>query len=140
MKANTVRLVKAADETSDLRPHNAFERLALGRDDMNVDLARAQRCGNFETDEARTDDDRTLRRRSLGDDCPAVRERAEIVDLRRGCARDFQAHRIGAGSDQQSPELVRLAVLELDASLANVEHGDARIEHEVDPLLAVEVG
>ena len=47
MEGDAVRFVKLADKEPNLSSHNAFERLALRRDDINEDSAGAQRCGNF---------------------------------------------------------------------------------------------
>ena len=56
MKHDAVLLVQSPYEASDFRPHNALQRLAFRRDDMDLDSARTQRRGDLQTYEARTND------------------------------------------------------------------------------------
>ena len=42
MEPHTLRLVKCANEGADLRPHHAFERLAIRRHDVDLDAAGTQ--------------------------------------------------------------------------------------------------
>ena len=113
MEHDAVRLVQLANEAADFRAHYAFQRNAFRPDDVHLEPARAQRCRDFEADEARADDQRPLRRRRSGDDGAAVGKRAQVVDLRIRRARDFEADGIGAGRDQQRAELVLFAVLQM---------------------------
>jgi hypothetical protein len=71
-----------------------------GAYDVHVDAARAQRRRDLEADEARTDDRDALCGRGFCDQCPAVREGAQVVDLRIGRAGNRQVHRVGAGREQ----------------------------------------
>ena len=59
---DAVRLVELPDEAADLRPHDALQRRAVGRDDVDLDAARAQRRGDLQADEAGADDDHARRR------------------------------------------------------------------------------
>ena len=140
VKRHPVRLVHVADEAADVRPHHAFQRHALGRDDIDVDPARAQRRRDLEPDEARADDDHASRRRGFGDDRPAVGERAQIEDLRIGRARNRESNRVGAGRDQQRSEAVLRAVFEDHTSLLHVQRGYPRIEDEIDAALGIVLG
>ena len=72
MKDDAVFFVNAANDTADLRSHDARERLGLRRDDVHVELAGAERRGNFQTDEARADDHDGCGGCCPRDDRPAV--------------------------------------------------------------------
>src|SRR5262249_59113565 len=56
MEDYAVLLVDPANEAAHLGTHHLFERLRLGRDHVHRQPARAQRRGDLEPDEARTDD------------------------------------------------------------------------------------
>ena len=140
MKDDAVLFVNAANDAADLRSHDARERLGLRRDDVHVELAGAERRGDFQADEARADDDHGCGGRGPRDDRPAVAEAAEVVHLRLRGARNVDLHRIGAGGNQQRIEPVRLAALELDDALLEIERRRARLKHEVDLLVRVELG
>ena len=101
MKDDAVLLVERAHEIAELGAENALQRPRFRRDDMDLDAARAQRRRDFEPDEARADDDRAARASSRRDDGAAVGERAQRVDMRQVGAGDRQAHRLGAGREQQ---------------------------------------
>src|SRR5262249_50250417 len=68
MKYDAVLLVNGADEVAEFAPEYPLQRPVLGSHDMNLDVARAQRRGDLESDEACTDHDRAPRRLRLGDD------------------------------------------------------------------------
>ena len=67
-------------------------------------------------------------------------EAAEVVHLRLRGARNVDLHRISARGNQQGIEAVRLAALELDDALSEIERRRARLKHEVDLLVRVELG
>ena len=81
MEDDAVLLVQRADEIAELRSEHAFERALLRRDDMHLDVARAQRRRGFEADEARADHHRALGGFRLRDDGAAVGERAQRVHM-----------------------------------------------------------
>ena len=58
MEGDAMLFVDRADERSELGAKHARHRDRIGTDDMNVDIAGAQRRGDFKTDEARADDHR----------------------------------------------------------------------------------
>src|SRR3569832_115548 len=82
MKDDAVLLVQRAHEIAKLRSKHLFQRSLLRRDHMHLDLAGAQRGGDFQSDEARADDDCALRRLGGGDDGAAVIERAQEMTVR----------------------------------------------------------
>jgi len=51
-----VLLVQALHEAADLIAHDPRQRDLLGRDDVDLDFPRAQRRGDFQSDESRADD------------------------------------------------------------------------------------
>ena len=61
MEDDAVLLVQRAHEVAELRPEDALQRPLLGRDDMDLELARAQRGRDLEADEARADHDGAAR-------------------------------------------------------------------------------
>ena len=102
MKDDAVLLMQRADEIAHLRAQHALHRPLLRRDDMDLDLARAQRRRDLEADEARADH-HDARARAFGacDDRAAVGQRAQGVDVRLVGAGNRQPHRLGAGRQQQ---------------------------------------
>ena len=52
--------MQRADEIAELRAEDPFERPLFRRNDMHLDLASAQRRGDFEADEACADHDGAL--------------------------------------------------------------------------------
>ena len=62
MEDDAVLLVERADEVADLATEHALQRHAVGRDDVHLELARAQRGRDLEPDEARADHDGAPRR------------------------------------------------------------------------------
>ena len=61
MEDDAVLLVERADEVAELRPQHPLQRPRLGRDDVHLELARAQRGRDLEPDEARADHHGALR-------------------------------------------------------------------------------
>src|SRR6266849_1806257 len=78
VKGYAVTFVKLADKEANLSSHYALERLAVRRYYIYNNSAGAQRCGNFQTDEAGANNYYTFCRSRLGNDGLAVSERAEI--------------------------------------------------------------
>jgi hypothetical protein len=128
VKYDAVRHVQVADKFTDFWPHDPLKGYVFGPDDMNVDPARAERCGNLEADEACADYNRALRGGGFGNDGPTVCERAQVVKLRRCRAGDVELHRLGTGREQQRVERMLCATFDLNASSLHVERRHARIE------------
>ena len=74
-------------------------------------------AADFEADEARADDQRTLRAGRLGDDGAAIGERAQRMDVRQIGARNRQPHRLGAGRQQQPVVIEARAIGAADLAL-----------------------
>src|SRR5262249_9899468 len=104
MECDAVLLVDRAYEIAKFASEHAFQGPTLRCDDMNLDLARPQRGGNLEPDEARTDHDRALDRFCLGNDRSRIGERAQHVHVRLIGAGDIEANGFGAGCEQQLVE------------------------------------
>src|SRR5262249_59247868 len=104
MEYDAVLLVDRADDIAKFAPQHAFQRPALRCHDMNLDLARSQRGGNLEPDEARTDHHRALGRLCPGNDRARIGERAQHVHMRLISAGDIEANGLCAGCEQQLVE------------------------------------
>ena len=87
MEHDALLLVQRSNERAEVVAEHALERKLLRRDDVDVDLARAQRRRDLEADEARADHDGALCRLRRGDDRAAVGERAQVVHVRQIGAR-----------------------------------------------------
>ena len=124
MEDDAVLLVQRAHEVAELGAEDALHRPRLGRDHMHLDVAGAQRRGDLEADEARADHDRALGVLRIGDDGAAVGERAQRMHMRLVGAGDRQAHRLGAGGEQQAVVRHGLAVAERDLARLGVDRGD----------------
>ena len=62
MEYDAVLLVNGADDIAEFAPEHALQRPALRRHHMDLDLARPQRGGDLEADEACAEHDRAPRR------------------------------------------------------------------------------
>jgi len=67
---------------ADLRPHDAFQRHLLRGDDVDLQIARAQRRGGLEADEAGADHHHAFVASGFVDDRLAVGQRAQVVHAR----------------------------------------------------------
>ena len=105
---------------------HALHRPLVGRHDVDLDAARAQRRRHLETDEARAHHDRAPRRRRLRDDGAAIGERSQRMHVRQVHARQRQSHRLGAGCEQQPVVVELAAVADRDLARTCVDRGDAR--------------
>src|SRR6266851_10199561 len=110
VKGYAVTFVKLADKEANLSSHYALERLAVRRYYIYKNSAGAQRCGNFQANKAGTNNHHTFCRTCLGNDCLAVSERAEIMELRISRAFNRQTDRVGSGSQEESAKFERLAI------------------------------
>ncbi len=82
MEYDAVLLVNRAYDIAKFAPEHAFQRPALRCHDMNLDLARPQRGGNLEPDEACADHDRVPGGFCLGNDRSRIGERAQHAHVR----------------------------------------------------------
>ena len=111
-----------------------------GADDMDLDVARAQRRRGLQPDKARADHDRAARAFGRVDDGAAIGERAQHVDMRLVGARDRQPHRLGAGRQQQPVVGNGVAAGDDDVARASASiAGDLGVEPQVDAGFGVEV-
>src|SRR3546814_9338101 len=97
VESDAVLLVDPADETADFASHDALHGNGVGRDDMDLELPRAERCRDFEPDEDCADDDGALRRLRLPDYGEAIGERVPEAAVRQLVARQVEPHRPGGG-------------------------------------------
>jgi hypothetical protein len=72
VKYHAVLFVDRSNDVPDFSSHDALERPRLRRDDANFEAPLAERRGDFQTDEARADDDRALGRIKARDDRSTV--------------------------------------------------------------------
>ena len=84
-------LVHLADEGAELGAHDPAERHRVGADHVHLEIARAQRSGHLQADEAGADHDRAPGGLRSGDDGAAVAERAQIVHVRQIARRGGRA-------------------------------------------------
>src|SRR4029077_12025524 len=111
VKGHAVTLVKLADKEANFSSHYALERLAVRRYYIHKNSAGAQRCRNFQANKAGTNNHHTFCRTCLRNDCLAVSERAEIVELRISRAFNWQTDRVGSGGQKESAKFEALATL-----------------------------
>ncbi len=138
MEVNAVLLVDLANEAAELTPHNALHWNGLGRDNVHLEVPRAQRGRDFKPDEACADYHSALRRLRLLDDGTAVSERAQIVDVRQLAAGHIEPNRLGAGRHEQRVVGLATAVLELDLATCRIDRRGARAEMQLDAVLPIE--
>ena len=130
-------LVEAADERADLDAHRFRQRDRVGRDDGHLDLARAKRRGDLESDEARAKDHRAFAFLGLGDDRAAVAQRAQHMDARRAGRRETDG--LGAGSEEDRVERARRAVVERERFRLRIEQHRAASHQKFDVLRAIRI-
>ncbi len=131
-------LVNRAHEAAEVRAQNFLHRMLFRRDDMDLDVARAERGRDFEADEAGAEHDRPARRLRPLDDRPAVLERSKHKHVRRPGAGDGRRDGLGAGREKKAVEGKLLAASERDFARANVDCCDRRIEPKVDGIVGIE--
>ena len=102
MKDDAVLFVQRAHEIAHVGPEHALHRPLLRRDDMDLDISRAQCRRGLEADKAGADHDRAARAVHGLDDRPAIRKRAQHMDMRLVGARDRQPHRLCTCRQQQT--------------------------------------
>jgi hypothetical protein len=114
MKGNAMGFVEVVDEKANLSSHHSFEGVALRRYDIDGNSTGAQRCGNFQPDKAGANNYYTFCRCHPRDDCLAISELAEIVNLRVSGALDWQMDWLSTGCEQKSPKFECFAVFKQD--------------------------
>ena len=82
MKDDAVLLVQRADEVAHVGSEHAFHRPLFRRDDMHLDVTRAQCRRRLKSDKARADHDRPARTLDGFNDRPAIRKRTQDMDMR----------------------------------------------------------
>ncbi len=95
--------VQGADEIPQLRAENPFEGVGFGPDQVDLAAApSAQRRGDFEADEAGTDDDGASRTRVDGaDDGFAVGPGPQVMHVWKIGTWDGESHGFSAGGEQK---------------------------------------
>ncbi len=140
MKDDAVFLVERLHEAAELGPQNFLHRPFFRRDDMDLDVARAQRGRDFEADEARAEHDDPLCRLGAFDDRLAVLQRAKHEHVRRLGAGEGRGHRLGAGREKQAIVGKLVAGRERDFTRAGVDGRDGRFQAKVDGVVGIELG
>ena len=137
---DAVRLVQAADEAADLGAEHALERHAAPGATTCTSSPRA-RSDAATSSPMKLAPTTTARfaEAARGDDRPAVGERAQVVHCGRSAPGIVEPDRLGAGREQQRAERVLAPSSSRTRLRCSVERRRARAEHEVDPLLGVEL-
>ena len=130
--------MQRAHEVAHVGAEDALHRPRLGRNDMDLDLAGAQRRRDLEPDEARADHDRALGILGIGDDGAGIVERTQDMDMPLAGAGNRQPHRLGAGREQQAVVRHGLAVGERDMAGLGVDRSHIGRELQVDLLVRIE--
>ena len=139
MEGHAMPFVDRADEGSKLRTEHARHGDRLRTDDMDVDVARAQRRRDFKTDEACADDHCLVGLSGLCNQRAAVVERAQIMNMIEVRAGNVEPDRLRAGRKQKRAITPMLAVRELDCRFPGVDPCHARVQSDVDLVLLIEV-
>src|SRR5262245_27572636 len=80
MEFNPLLLVQRLNELAKLRSEHTLQWEFLRSNDMHVDIARPQRRGDLESDEAGADHDGAFRELRGGDDGPTVGQGSQVID------------------------------------------------------------
>ena len=119
---------------------DARHRVGFARDDVQLQITRAQRRGRFEADEAGADDGHRTRAGKRADEPARVGHRAQHVHGRRSEAGQRQAHRLGAGRQQQLVVGPTPAIGAAQLARGGIERGDLAVKLQVDLELAPAFG
>ena len=130
-------LVDRLDEAAELGPENFLHRPLFRRDDMDLDVARAQRGRDFEADEARAEHDDPPRGLGSFDDRTGVLKRAEHEHVGRLGAGEGRGDGLGAGREKQAIERNGVAVGKLNFMRADVDCSDGRVQTQVDRIVGI---
>ena len=125
-------------KSPEFRAQNSLHRLLFRRDDMDLDVARAQRGRDFEPDEARAQHDRAARRLRPLDDRPAVAERAKHKHVATAWRRGWTGARARRRSREAAGRREASRRRERDLARSHVDCRDRRIEPKVDRVVGIE--
>ena len=114
-------------KVADLRSEDLPHRDGFRRDDIHGDVPCAKRGSHLESDEARANHHRSLRRQRLGDQRAAVGEGAQIMDVWEIRARHVEPHRHGARGEQQRVIHMASAVNKLHVPTCGVDRGHSSV-------------
>ena len=129
-----------ADEVSDLGPENFLHWNRFSADHMHVEVPGAERGSDLQADEAGANDDSALCRHGGSGDFPAVRERAQIMNVRKAGAGDIELHRLSPGCEKQGVVGVAAAIGQRHLPAGNIDRRHLSIEMQIDFPFAVELG
>ncbi len=143
-KIDAFRLVQGEHAFADRLAHDARHRNAVGRDDMNRDVALAQGRGDFEADEARADHDALPRSFGIGDERVAIGKTAQQMHMRERGARHIEANGFGPGRNQQraiaQAVVFSIAVADMQSARGDIDPRHARRNAKIDLVFGVKVG
>src|SRR5262249_47748024 len=139
MKRDTILLMNAADEIAVFAPEDAFQGAMFGRHDVDLNLTRPQRCGDFEPDEACADDYGMPGLLCLGNDCARMGKRAQDMHMRLIRARNIEANGLGAGREQQLVEWKTFSNCKRHLPRSWVDADNLTAKPQVYALLAIVV-
>src|SRR5262249_24326372 len=101
VKLYAVRLVSLVNHLAQFGSKNFLQRQRSFSDNCDFEFALAQRCCDFQADEARADHDRALRVFRFFDDAAAVSESAQIANVRQIVPGNREPNWLCAGGQQQ---------------------------------------
>src|SRR5689334_24695931 len=101
---------------------------------MHFEIARTQRRGDLQPDEAGANHHRAPGSAGTGDDGAAMLKAAQIVDMRQVAARDVELDRMGAGCEKQLVVAVGAATLEEYLFERGVHRKRSLAERQFDPV------
>ena len=137
MKDDAVLLVQRANEVAHVRSEHTFHGPMFRRNDVDLDIARAQRRRGLKSDKAGTDHNRTARTFCGFNDRPAIRKRAQDVDMRLVSTRDRQPNRLSAGRQQQAIIRNGAATGDDDIARFGIDRFNIALKPQVDAGLRV---
>src|SRR6185312_1751498 len=137
MECRTVVLVDPLNDATQLSAKNAFERAMFRCNDVNMETARAQRGGDFETDEAGANHNGVTGVLAGRNDRARVRQRPQIHDPLQGIHARWQPHRRRASREQQCIISDRVAVTQLHDTLRDIDLRRANPKSQRYPLFLV---
>ena len=137
MEDDAVLLVQCAYEIAHVSAEHALHRPLLRRHDVDLDIARAQRRRGLEPDKAGADHDHAARAARGGNDRPAIRQRAQGMDMWLIGARDWQPHRLRTGRQQQTVVGNGAATGDGDFASFAIDRGDVALEPKLDAGIRV---
>src|ERR1700730_15782293 len=137
MKDDAVFLVQSANEVAHVGSEHTFPRSLFRRHPMDLDITRAQRRRRLKPDKAGTDHNRTACTICGFNDRPAIRKRAQDMNVRLVSARDRQPNRLGTRRQQQAVIGNGAATGDDDFARLDIDRSDIAFKLEVDAGLGV---